>query len=147
MNKLPKAAQEILSLPGVQSLEREPDGWCCHLRYGWTTDALGGGSTIIDTNLRTIRSYVRGAYVMAEAAEPEPAPVAAPAPAPRLADRALIVCEALLAAQTLRPILPGETLPPAPPAWDGPGPELPELPSRFRPWPPAGLLPWENVTA
>jgi hypothetical protein len=110
-----------------------------------------------------------------------------------------------------RPVLPGETLPPAPPAWQGPapelprlsspaelraeadamaaeavamlaaipacpgsapdtrsaaaqltrqaedwrreaarreaaaGPELPELPSRFRPWPPAGLEPWGNV--
>lgn len=59
---LPKAAQQILALPGVESLEREPDGWCCHLAYGWTTDALGGGGTIIDTNLATIRSFVQGAY-------------------------------------------------------------------------------------
>ena len=61
---LPKSAQAILRLPGVQSLEREPDGWCCHLYYGWTTDALGGGGTIIDTSLRTIRDHVRGPYKM-----------------------------------------------------------------------------------
>ena len=68
---LPKAAQAILALPGVQSLEREPDGWCCHLLPGWTTDALGGGGTIIDPNLRTIRDHVKGAYVIpAEPAEP-----------------------------------------------------------------------------
>jgi len=58
---LPKAAQQILTLPGVQSLEREPDGWCCHLQYGWSTDALSGGGTIIDTSLSTIRAFVRGA--------------------------------------------------------------------------------------
>ena len=27
------------------------------------------------------------------------------------------------------------------------GPRLPELPPRFRPWPPAGLKPWGNVPA
>lgn len=59
---LPKAGQQILSLPGVESLEKESDGWCCHLHYGWTTDALGGGGTIIDPNLRTIRSFVVNAY-------------------------------------------------------------------------------------
>lgn len=58
---LPKAAKQILALPGVQSLDREPDGWCCHLQYGWSTDALSGGGTIIDTNLSTIRDFVRGA--------------------------------------------------------------------------------------
>lgn len=62
MKTIPKAAIAILSLPGVESLEREPDGWCCHLKYGWTTDALGGGGTIIDKSLATIRSYVKGAY-------------------------------------------------------------------------------------
>jgi hypothetical protein len=61
---LPKPAIKILGLPGVQSLEKEPDGWCCHLHYGWTTDALGGGGTIIDPNLKTIHDYVRGAYQM-----------------------------------------------------------------------------------
>ena len=60
--ELPKAAQKILAMPGVQSLEKEPDGWCCHLHYGWTTDALGGGGTIIDTSLATIADHVKGAY-------------------------------------------------------------------------------------
>lgn len=67
---LPKAAQAILALPGVQSLEREPDGWCCHLMPGWTTDALSGGGTIVDSNLRTIRDHVKGAYVV-PVTEPE----------------------------------------------------------------------------
>jgi DNA invertase Pin-like site-specific DNA recombinase len=58
---LPKAAQQILAMPGVESLEREPDGWCCHLRYGWSTEALSGGGTIIDTSLATIRDHVKGA--------------------------------------------------------------------------------------
>lgn len=66
MTQLPKAALEILSLPGVESLEKEPDGWCCHLAYGWTTDALSGGGTIIDTNLSTIRAFVKNAYVIDE---------------------------------------------------------------------------------
>ena len=44
-----------------------------------------------------------------------------------------------------RPVMPGEALPPEPPAWGGTGPELPPLPSRFRAWPPAGLEPWGNV--
>ena len=96
---LPKAAQAILALPGVQSLEREPDGWCCHLMHGWTTAALGGGGTIVDGNLATIRAYVRAAYQLPEAAAPAPAPA--------------------------RPVLPGETLPPAPPVWAAPAPELP----------------------
>lgn len=65
MSELPKLAQRILSLPGVESLEREPGSsreWCCHLSYGWTTDALGGSGTIIDTSLSVILDYVRGAY-------------------------------------------------------------------------------------
>jgi hypothetical protein len=69
---LPKAAQAILELPGVESLEREGADWCCHLRFGWTTEALGGGGTIIDSNLQTIRAYVRGAYAL----PPAPAPTA-----------------------------------------------------------------------
>ena len=107
---LPKAAQAILELPGVESLEREGAAWCCHLRFGWTTDALGGGGTIIDYNLKTIRAYVRGAYAL----PPAPAPAAAPA----------------------RVLLPGEVVPPAAPApfiynWAqgaypaSPAPELP----------------------
>jgi hypothetical protein len=96
---LPKAAQAILELPGVESLEREGADWCCHLRFGWTTEALGGGGTIVDSNLRTIRAYVRGAYAL----PPAPAPAAAPA----------------------RVLLPGETAPPAAPAPLSPAPELP----------------------
>lgn len=61
----------------------------------------------------------------------------------RPADRALLICEALQAVQALsqaRPTLPGEALPPAPPAWGGPGPELPGLPPAARPaW---MLAPW-----
>lgn len=74
---LPKAAQAILALPGVESLEREPDGWCCHLAHGWTTAALNGGGTVIDSNLATVRAFVRGAYQLPAA----PAPTA---PAPEL---------------------------------------------------------------
>lgn len=70
-------------------------------------------------------------------AEPAPAavaePVAAPVPATR-AERALTVCQAALAAQELtrtlprtRPTLPGEALPPEPPAWPAPEPTLPSL--------------------
>ena len=59
---LPSLAREILDLPGVESLDRGVDGWCCLLKYGWTTDALGGSSTIIDPNLKTILSFVKGAY-------------------------------------------------------------------------------------
>jgi len=55
-----KAAARILALPHVQSLEREPDGWCCYLHPGLTTEALGGGGTIIDTSLAVIWSYVKG---------------------------------------------------------------------------------------
>lgn len=65
MSDLPKLAERILSLPGVESLEREPGSsreWCCHLSYGWTTDALGGGGTVIDTSLSTILDFVKGAY-------------------------------------------------------------------------------------
>jgi hypothetical protein len=67
---LPKAAQAILSLPGVESLEREPDGWCCHLAHGWTTAALNGGGTVIDSNLATVRAFVRGAYRLPAAPAP-----------------------------------------------------------------------------
>ena len=56
---LPKAAQAILELPGVEFLDREGADWCCHLRFGWTTEALGGGGTIIDANLKTDLSWVR----------------------------------------------------------------------------------------
>jgi hypothetical protein len=104
---LPKAAAAILALPGVESLEREGADWVCHLRFGWTTDALGGGGTIIDANLKTIRAYVRGAYAL----PPAPAPAAAPA----------------------RVLLPGETAAPAPFIYNwaqgaypaSPAPELP----------------------
>jgi hypothetical protein len=113
---LPKAAQAILELPGVESLEREGADWCCHLRFGWTTEALGGGGTIVDSNLRTIRAYVRGAYAL----PPAPAPAAAPA----------------------RVLLPGETAPPAAPAPLSPAPVLP---SRFASGGFAGLQPWGNM--
>ena len=65
---LPMLAQAILSLPGVESLEREPFSkeWCCHLRYGWTTDALGGGGTIVDSSLTTIKALVKDAYAIQE---------------------------------------------------------------------------------
>ena len=98
---LPKAAQSIRSLPGVESLELEGGDWVCHLHFGWTTDALGGGGTIIDSNLKTIRAYVRGAYAL----PPVPAPAAAPA----------------------RVLLPGEAVPPAAPAPLSPAPELPQF--------------------
>jgi hypothetical protein len=110
---LPKAAAAILALPGVESLERGPDGWCCHLAFGWTTDALGGGGTIIDTNIKTIRAHVTGAY--------ELPPVTAPAPA-------------------AGPLLPGEAVAPAAPApgssravilQDGAVPVLNFKPGRF----------------
>jgi hypothetical protein len=85
VSSLPKAALAILALPGVESLEREPDGWCCHLAYGWTTDALGGGGTIIDTNLKTIRAFVVGAYQTEPEAQPVVETVAAvPVASPRL---------------------------------------------------------------
>ena len=116
---LPKAAAAILALPGVESLEREGADWVCHLRFGWTTDALGGGGTIIDSNLKTIRAFVRGAYAL----PPAPAPAAAPA----------------------RVLLPGEAVPPAAPAPLSPAPELPELPSRFASGGFAGLQPWGNM--
>ena len=72
MKSLPKAAQRILNLPYVESLEREPDGWCCHLLHGWTTDALGSGGTIIDPSLSLIWQFVKDGYPMAGAAGPEP---------------------------------------------------------------------------
>lgn len=75
---LPKAAQQILAMPGVESLEREPDGWCCHLRYGWSTDALSGGGTIIDRSLATIRDHVKGACPWQLEEEETPAPARQP---------------------------------------------------------------------
>ena len=71
MKTLPKSAQRILQLPYVESLKREPDGWCCHLLYGWTTDALGGSGTIIDASLSLIWDFVRDGYPVAGAAGPE----------------------------------------------------------------------------
>lgn len=66
-------------------------------------------------------------------AEALPADCYPPAPATR-AERALTVCQAALAAQELtrtlprtRPALPGEALPPEPPAWPASEPTLPEL--------------------
>ena len=115
---LPKAAAAILALPGVESLEREGADWVCHLRFGWTTKALGGGGTIIDSNLKTIRAHVTGAY--------ELPPVAAPA-------------------RAAGPLLPGELAAPAALAPAAPAPELPELPSRFASGGFAGLQPWGNM--
>lgn len=60
MTTMPKAAQKILALPHVQSLEREADGWCCELHPGLTTEALGGSGMIIDRSLATIWSFVKG---------------------------------------------------------------------------------------
>lgn len=60
--RFPKAALAILDLPGVESLGKEDDLWVCHLLWGWTTDALGGGGTVIDASLQTIRDHVKGAY-------------------------------------------------------------------------------------
>jgi len=59
---MPKLAQKILTLPGVESLHKESDGWVCYLKHMWTTEALSGGGTIIDPNLKTIYSFVKGAY-------------------------------------------------------------------------------------
>jgi hypothetical protein len=90
VTNLPKAALTILALPGVESIHREEKDWCCYLYDGWTTDALGGGSGIIDTNLQTIRAHVVGAYQI-EDSQPEPVvepvvePVAAvPVASPKL---------------------------------------------------------------
>ncbi len=66
--RMPRAALVIRSLPGVESLEREEDGWCCRLAHGWTTDALEGGGTIIDRSLAMIHAYVRDAYQTVPAA-------------------------------------------------------------------------------
>lgn len=95
--KFSKAALAIVDLPGVESLEREDGLWVCHLLWGWTTEALGGGGTVIDSNLATIRAHVKGAYQL----PPVPAP-AAPGP-----------------------ILPGETAAPLAPAPLAPAPALP----------------------
>lgn len=71
MRALPKAAHRILSLHYVESLEREPDGWCCHLLYGWTTDALCGGGTIIEKDLSLIWAFVKDGYPVAGAEGPQ----------------------------------------------------------------------------
>jgi hypothetical protein len=155
---LPKAAAAILALPGVESLERDPDGgWCCHLAFGWTTEALGGGGTIIDTNLKTIRAYVIGAYELPPVAAPADvarlgfstfnpeteglieSPADCRPPAPELTALPLI---RRIQAAAAAPLLPGEPAAPAAPAPAGPAPELPELPSRFAASGFAGLQPW-----
>jgi hypothetical protein len=125
---LPKAALAILALPGVESLEREADGWCCHLRFGWTSDALGGGGTIIDPNLKTVRAYVMGAY---ELPPVTPAPELSASVSPRWSGPVLPgEPSPRPVASRKRPTLPGETLPPLPyrqtrsghvVAWDEPG--------------------------
>jgi len=144
---LPKAALAILALPGVESLEREADGWCCHLRFGWTSDALGGGGTIIDSNLKIVRAYVMGAYELPPVtpapfvynwaagalpmAERTPAPELPASVSPRWRGPALPgEPSPRPVASRKRPTLPGETLPPLPyrqtrsghvVAWDEPG--------------------------
>jgi hypothetical protein len=95
--RFPKAALAILDLPGVESLDREDDLWVCHLLWGWTTEALGGGGTVIDASLQTIRDHVKGAYQLP------------PVPAPKASG----------------PILAGETLAPAALAPLAPAPALP----------------------
>jgi hypothetical protein len=125
---LPKAALAILALPGVESLEREADGWCCHLRFGWTSDALGGGGTIIDPNLKTVRAYVMGAY---ELPPVTPAPELPGSASPRWSGPVLPGEPSTRPVASRRPpTLPGETLPPLPyrqtrsghvVAWDEPG--------------------------
>ena len=71
MKTLPRSAQRILRMPYVKSLEREPDGWCCHLLHGWTTDALGGSGTIVDSDLSLIWDHVKDGYPVAGADGPE----------------------------------------------------------------------------
>jgi hypothetical protein len=83
VTNLPKAALAILALPGVESLHREEGDWCCYLHHGWTTDALGGGSGIIDTNLKTIRAHVVGAYQIEDS---QPETVVEPVVEPSLSD-------------------------------------------------------------
>jgi len=135
---LPKAAAAILALPGVESLERGPDGWCCHLVFGWTTEALGGGGTIIDTNLKTIRAHVIGAYAMPPVAAPAPALTSLPlirkiqAAAAALEPLSgyqhgggFIPCDDAAPAPVAGPLLPGEAAAPAAPAPAAPAPELP----------------------
>ncbi|CAB5223481.1 hypothetical protein UFOVP383_79 [uncultured Caudovirales phage] len=100
VSRFPKAALAIVSLPGVESLEKEGDLWCCHLLWGWTTEALGGGGTVIDSNLATIRAHVKGAYQL----PPVPAPTAS------------------------GPLLPGEAAAPAAPAAPAPLAPAPALP-------------------
>jgi hypothetical protein len=53
-------ADRIRALAHVQSLELEPDGWCCNLHPGLTTAALSGSGTIIDPCIRTVWAFVKG---------------------------------------------------------------------------------------
>jgi hypothetical protein len=92
--RFPKAALAILGLPGVESLEKEDNLWVCHLLWGWTTEALGGGGTVIDASLRTIRVFVKGAYQLP--------PVPAPSP---------ILPGEVAAPAALAPLAPAPTLP------------------------------------
>lgn len=70
-------------------------------------------------------SVLLGHWAMGPQGLPEASPRwATPAPAPWGDAWAQ---EALEALQDLRPCLPGEALPPEPPAWGAPGPELPAL--------------------
>lgn len=58
--------ERIQALPHVESLEREADGWCCTLRPGLTTEALGGSGIIIDQSIRLIWSFVKGPALPAQ---------------------------------------------------------------------------------
>jgi len=59
-------ATRIQLLSHVESLELEPDGWCCTLRPGLTTEALGGSGIIIDPSIRTVWSFVKGPAMPAQ---------------------------------------------------------------------------------
>jgi len=83
----------VVDLPGVESLHKEDGLWVCHLRWGWTTAALGGGGTVIDASLQTVRAFVKGAYQLPPVPAPgpilpgetlAPAALAPLAPAPAL---------------------------------------------------------------
>ena len=55
---IPKLAQRILALPGVAYLEKEIDQWVCYTDGNhWFPDLEC--QTCIDSNLRTMWSYVR----------------------------------------------------------------------------------------
>lgn len=57
--KKPKLAQRILSLKGVQYLEKEVDQWVCYAADGYWFPDLEC-QTCIDTNLSTMWAYVKG---------------------------------------------------------------------------------------